>query len=228
MKLGVLVPTRGDRPELLEHARHMFNRQTAKPYRVLIADWTAPHKQSDIRRRLKLGCERLFDAGCTHVAIWEDDDWYAPNYIELVFFYLNEGCDLLGCRRTWYYGLHARAYLDLPHDGRASMHTTVLSRAVFDGFPWKGQEDKGLDIKLWRWAQGFNGVTKTLYTLDAPVVLSMKQHCQGMTITGSQQVGQGPGFWRFQDPNHDQLRKWLANDAKSLEFYKRLSERVRR
>jgi serine/threonine protein kinase len=67
MKIGVLIPTRGDRGDLLAHAKWLLGRQTIQPHELMIVDYPPISDDYDITPRYRYGCEKLFEnnpTGC--------------------------------------------------------------------------------------------------------------------------------------------------------------------
>ena len=86
MKIGVLIPTRGDRVKFLAQANKLLSKQTMKPHEVNIVNFKPSDGNKDITKRYRVGCNQLFnEKKCDLVIFWEDDDWYSNDYIETVF-----------------------------------------------------------------------------------------------------------------------------------------------
>ena len=61
MKLGVLIPTRGDRSKFLSQAKNLLSKQTLKPDEINIVDFKPSDEKKDITKRYRIGCEQLFN-----------------------------------------------------------------------------------------------------------------------------------------------------------------------
>ena len=59
IKFGVLIPTRGDRPNFLKNCLAQIERQTLKPSIINIVDFTPRSNEKDITLRYKVGYEYL-------------------------------------------------------------------------------------------------------------------------------------------------------------------------
>ena len=84
MKIGVVIPTRGDREKLLSHSKWLLSQQTVKPNEICVVDYLPINSDYDITPRYRKGCQELFNKKCDIVFFWEDDDWYSKNYIEFM------------------------------------------------------------------------------------------------------------------------------------------------
>ncbi len=134
MKLGVLIPTRGDRDKFLSHAKKLLSNQSIQPDEILIVDFNPTDDKVDITKRYRLGCESLFiNKKCDLVVFWEDDDWYAPNYLEKVFntWKINKP-DVIGFGKTIYYHLFTKKYLIVNHPDRASACCTAVTKEILN------------------------------------------------------------------------------------------------
>lgn len=154
VKVGVLIITRGDRPKFLMLARLMLSRQTRIPDYVHVMCEPPKSDAPDITYRYQKGFDYLYKCGATVVVCWEDDDYYAPNYLQNLL--LNWRADkqplLYGYHRTVYYHLTEKKYLQINHPGRASMCCTLLTKQGFDLMAghWPPPTEKYLDEHLWR------------------------------------------------------------------------------
>ena len=122
MKIGILIPTRGDRKELLLYALRQMDRQTRKPDMIELVDDAPLNGDKDITWRYRLGCERIFSKGADVVFLIEDDDWYSPDYIETMMNKWEESGKpgIFGIEETTYYHLGLRSFQHEVHKGRAS------------------------------------------------------------------------------------------------------------
>ena len=70
MKVGVLIPSRGDRTDFLKHAKWLLSQQTRQPDEILIVDYAPKTNDYDITPRYRYGCQELFKKGCDIVFFW--------------------------------------------------------------------------------------------------------------------------------------------------------------
>lgn len=178
LKIGVIIPDRGDRPQFLAHCLKMMERQSLAPVRVLIVTATSPQPLSktcaqmpsgeglnsrlpvsflevpgvqgkfDITKRYRLGYEAM-SAEVDLIAFIENDDWYAPDYLERMGEeWLAQGRpDIFGTGYTIYYHLKQRAWFHWPHTPRASAMNTLLRPGM--DMNWPMDEDPYTDLWLW-------------------------------------------------------------------------------
>ena len=128
MKIGVIVPTRGDRPQFIKQCHKLIARQTRKPDHIFIMDYAPKSGQKDITQRIRKGVEKATKAGCSVAILWEDDDWYHPTYIEWLIktWEQNKKPLVFGVGETYYYNLAAKGRLHMRHPGRTSTFCTLL------------------------------------------------------------------------------------------------------
>ena len=152
MKVGILIPTRGDRKAFLDHALKMIGEQTVMPSSICIVDDTPLSNDKDITWRYQKGYERLKNK-CDVVACWEDDDCYLPQYIEKnIDAYKKHGApDLFGCNYTFYFHIRVMKYAKLTHPGRASMMNTFIKSGLNIDF---GVDKVFTDVHIWKSMKG--------------------------------------------------------------------------
>lgn len=217
MKIGVLIPTRGDRAELLNFALKQMERQTRKPDVIELVNDTPLSSDKDITWRYRIGCERIFQKGVDVVLFIEDDDWYDATYIErLVAEWEKVGKPaIFGIGDTTYYHLGMRAWNHQQHPGRASAMSTLLTNAVLN-ITWPKDNYVWTDVDLWKKLPG------KICLFERNLALGIKH---GIGLTGGIGHNRQWGGYKNQDPELN----WLKNtvDAESFEFYKNLSERIK-
>ena len=76
MKIGLCIPTRGDRPQFLKVCKNLIQRQTVQPDEIYFVDFPGQAGVKDITLRYRKGLEELTKRGCDIALLWEDDDWY--------------------------------------------------------------------------------------------------------------------------------------------------------
>lgn len=162
LKIGVLIPTRGDRPQLLKFAMKQLERQTLQPDEILIVDYPPVGLQPDIRDRYAKGYAQLEKLGCDLVFFWEDDDWYATNYLErMMSQYISFGSPpIFGINSTIYYHLKKKTWMKMQHVSRASMMSTIMRTGLNPR--WEKYHEKFCDIDLWREFKGLSVPFETI------------------------------------------------------------------
>ncbi len=144
MTIGVLIPTR-DRPIFLNHACEMISRQTRQPDHLLIVDEPTEH-EIDLNYRYRIGLKKLFAEGCDCVVLWEDDDWYCPEYIEIMTNgWAKDWYTLYGLNKTIYYHLRSGKYSIINHPDRCSAMSMVVGKKILDIEPPR-DDDKDFDL----------------------------------------------------------------------------------
>lgn len=215
MKIGVCVPTRGDRPDFLEFCRRRILQQTRLPDEIVIVDFAPVPGVGDLTLRYKTGCAELIRRGVDLIVFMEDDDWYHQTYIEIVEREYNRAKQplIFGFMTTIYYHLFTQKRLFISHPGRASMFCTAISARAFQlsNFEWCDDSYPYLDMHLW---QRIKGVTVPMpYQLAIGI-----KHGIGMTGGG----GHDPNWQRYvSEPDRDFafLRNYVGAD---IEFYERI------
>jgi glycosyltransferase involved in cell wall biosynthesis len=167
MKIAVLIPDRNDRPEFLKNCLRMIEGQTMKPEIVeLVNDepltfnpdgYMLPSekpKRRDITWRYRIGYDRLRDKGVDCILLMENDDWYAPNYIEtMVNEWVKQGRPkMLGTDYTIYYHIGLFMYLTMNHKRRSSAMSTLIKPDL--KFDWCVDHEPFTDIHLWKTVGG--------------------------------------------------------------------------
>lgn len=202
--IGVLIPTRGDRPEFLSRAKMMIKRQTLQPDMVEVVDDQPKSEKPDITWRYRIGCERLFAKGCDFVIFWEDDDWYSSQYIETMFskWVENGRPKLFGIQDTSYYHIGTKKYLSINHPGRASMMATAVSREI-SGIHWGDDNNPYTDIYIWKQVQGVT------FAPDKKICLGIKH---GIGLCGG--AGHNANWQRYDkdDKNGAFLKATVGED----------------
>jgi len=217
MKVGVLIPTRGDRAELLEFALKQLKRQTRKPDIIQIVNDPPVSQDKDITWRYRIGCERIFTQDVDVAILIEDDDWYDATYIErLVEEFEKAGKpEIFGIEETTYYHLGVKAYSEEVHKGRASAMSTLLTRAVLD-MQWPNDNYVFTDIEFWKKLKGKTVLFERLLSLGIK---------HGIGLTGGIGHNAKWGGYNKKDPDMEWLKKTV--DEESFEFYKKLADRIK-
>ncbi len=222
-KVGVVVPTRNDRPEFLKACREMIKYQTTKPDGVYIIDCKPKTEYNDQRERVAEGVEKAKKDGMTHIIIMEDDDYYSPNYIKKVLSMWTDEHIVGG----YYYNIYhlkdrerVVCHMDMSHGNISQvcpLHSTSFTVAFWDNFIGSGLmgAEKSLDLEMWTWAKKTKAKIKLIF--DPDLVISIK-HGMGKTGGGNHAgIKKGCGV---PDPDMEYLSKLV--DPKIIKTYKRI------
>lgn len=226
--ISIITPT-GDRPQALRYLTDYIARQTfagavqwvvvddgKNPYRpearspANCSDWELTYRRRDepgvpggsLNRNLIIGL-RL--ARHDKIVIMEDDDWYAPMYLE-TYAELLDHHPLVGESRARYYHVAARKFYEPGNTRWASLAQTGFRRELVpqvddscrQGTPF-------IDLKIWERA-----IPGKHLIHNHGLCVSIK------AMPGRRGLGQGghtAGRLYKHDHNLRQLHKWIGADA---------------
>ena len=221
----------GDRPEAFELCKAWMNRQTVKPYQwIIVDDGVSPSvpplgvdylyreefrdRRTSLNKKVQFILEHDLVKGDA-LAFIEDDDWYAPTYLEGVAAKMG-GADVFGEGRAIYYNVRNRHWFDNQNEAHASLCQTAVSR---DFLPMI-RELLGLDIVTQLDAQVWPKSTHGLVTnpLDGPhncIGMKGMPGRIGMVYCFHEDVFGAP------DPDLTKLRELIGDDAELYaQFFK--------
>jgi len=207
VKVGVLIPDRNDRPQFLQHLFKMLDGQTMQGFRVELVNFKAISNAPDLTKRVRLGFQKLKTDGCDCVLIMENDDYYAPNYIEtMVNKWLEFGKpELLGTDYTYYYHIFKGKYRLLKHPNRASLMNTLISCKIDP--EWCEDSEVYLDLHLWKQHKG------VAFSPLHPIAIGIKH--------GIGKCGGNGHFTMHMQNDESEILHFISKD--SLGFYKGLT-----
>ncbi len=229
MKFGIIIPDRNDRPQFTANCLRMIEAQTIKPTIIehvkdfpidVNADGyvepVQPGNKADITLRYRIGYERLRGKGLDVIFLIENDDWYSPDYFEVMLdAWKKHGyTDIFGTNYTKYYHLKLLSHFDMNHQTRSSAMSTMLKPNL--DFAWCKDEDPFTDLHLWR---TLKGVT---FKPHKHICMGFKHGvglCGGKFHTSK--------LYRYdQSGQKDSDMSFLKStlDEKSFEFYKQMHE----
>lgn len=136
------------------------------------------------------------------VAIIEDDDWYAPDWLTTVEREL-DCAELVGERRSRYYNLSVRRGRELPNSSHASLCSTALRGGAIDALRWACRSGETFIDKL-LWQQH-----RSKHLFDGHRVVGIK----GLPGRPGIGIGHRPEFRGHEDPNGALLRQWIGKDV---------------
>jgi hypothetical protein len=149
LKIGVLIPDRGDRPDFLFHCWYMLKKQTRLPDVIELVNDAPLSEAVDITYRYRVGYERLQNAGVDIILFIENDDWYSPQYIETMVrqWILHGKPDLFGTIYTIYFNVRVWKYCTMWHQDRASAMNTLIKPGL--KINWPVDSEPYTDAHLW-------------------------------------------------------------------------------
>lgn len=223
MNVSVLMPTRGDRPRLLQNAMRLLEQQTLRPTHIeIVNDPPLNPKIKDVSMRYRLGCERILEKNPATelILFFEDDDWYSNTYLESMYNkWVAEGKpQTIGLCETIYYHLGLRSWCRQNHPNRASAMSTGLTPDAARRMKWPADGYVFTDLEIWKNLPG--------HTFAPPEIISigMKGHNEGLLFGG---IGhrRDTVLYRTMDRDFNWLRTHV--DPASYEFYMRMSTTIR-
>jgi len=213
-KIGIIVPDRGDRPKLLENCWRQIWAQTIKPTKVILVNDPAISADADITWRYRKGYDALRGEEIDIIFFMENDDWYAPNYLETMLAeWEKQGRpDMMGTIYTIYYHIRLFAYFTMHHHTRSSAMSTMIKPNL--EIAWCSDNNPFTDLWLWQHLQ----VKKHLFKPDNHICMGMKHGdglCGGNSHTDQlHRYTDGKGT---PDPDKSFLKSVL--DPEGFEFF---------
>lgn len=209
MKVGVLIPTRGDRPLFMANCKRQLAKQTLQPAKVVIVDYVPFTKECDITQRYRKGYDQLRKQELDVIALMEDDDYYAPDYLQLITDeWVKAGRpDLFGTTYTIYYNIKLSAWLTFHHHTRSSAMSTLIAPDL--NFKWCVDHEPYFDIHIWHEIKN-----RKLFRPEKHICLGIK-HGEG--LCGGQFHTNRYDRYEEKDPEKKFLQEHM--DPESFAFY---------
>lgn len=155
MKIAVLIPDRGDRPKFMANCLRMMDRQTLKPYTIIVEGIPPVNSMCDITKRYRNGYDKIshlskYVENIDLIALIENDDFYSPTYLEYMAkaWEQHGRPNIFGTNYTIYYHLKLRKYFVFEHFDRASAMNTFIKPGL--EIKWPLDHDPYTDLHLWR------------------------------------------------------------------------------
>lgn len=135
--------------------------------------------------------------------IWEDDDWYAPDWLETVTAELARS-ELVGECRARYYNVALRRGRQLGNASHASLCATAMrGRAIHTFRKACERRPKFIDLDLWK-------SHRSRHLFGGNRVVGIK----GLPGRGGIGMGHRDDFRGEYDPDGALLRQWIGEDAR--------------
>ncbi len=215
MKIGVIIPDRGDRKDFTDNCLRMLSNQTMK-YDILFHAKHAPlNKDFDITQRYRIGYEAL-RGRCDVIFLIENDDFYSKNYIETMYnnWVLSGKPDIFGTNHTIYYNIRERAWFIMRHNSRSMAMSTMVKANL--NFKWCADNQPYTDIHLWNEIKN-----KVIFEPKETICIGIKH---GVGLCGG--YAHTDKLHRF--VNKDFEFEFLKSkmDKESFNFYKNINEKI--
>ena len=211
MKIGIILPTRGDRPRFIKNCLRQIETQTLQPTAVALMDYEPESIKKDITQRYRRGYDRLRGWDLDIIALWEDDDYYAPNYLETITTSWDKAGrpNLFGTCYTWYYNLRMKAWHIMEHHNASHAMSTLIKPDL--DFPWCQDNEAFTDVHLWHLHTHLQG---KVFKPEKIICMGMKH---GVGLTGGNSHRENDMRYKDKDANGDWLRLHLTKE--SFDFY---------
>jgi len=217
--IGILTPTRGDRPLFVDQYNEIIKSQTLQPDEIIMVDYPPVSDKKDLGARYRIGIQEASKRGCNVLFLWEDDDWYHPNYLEWMYnkWLEHDQPDVLGVNETYYYHIIERGLRHLKHDGRSSAFCTLLKLPY--KYSFAQDEDIFFDLHLYKKHAQKYLKTKTISFDEEVYAIGIKH---GYGVSGG--AGHNPRFkWEF---SKSHAQNWLNKHCMDSEVYKDIALKI--
>lgn len=140
------------------------------------------------------------------VVVIEDDDWYAPDWLETCARHL-QTCELFGESRAIYYNVRTRVYRQLKNTRHASLCATAMRGRALQLFRKRCEENHHfIDAELWK-----RTPSEIKRLIDSRMVVGMKG------LPGRGNLGIGERLSGQPDPEMARLEAVIGRD---VDFYR--------
>lgn len=212
IKIGVIIPDRGDRSQFLRNCFRLMQNQTLKHVEVLCVASKPSSNECDITKRYRQGYDFYRGKGFDVIAFVENDDWYSPDYLEtMVREWIKAGKpDLFGTRYTIYYNLRVFGYFPMHHESRSSAMSTLIKPDL--NFEWCPDNEPYTDVWL------YSKLNYKLFTPEKHICLGIKH---GIGKTGGKSHTDRLDRYKTNTGKLDTDKSFLKSivDKESFEFY---------
>ncbi len=216
IRLGVIIPDRSDRPRFLENCLSQLKRQTLQPDLVELVNFPPSDDKIDITKRYRIGYDALRGKDLDLIGFLENDECYAPNYLEYMVKAWKEANkpDLFGTNYTIYWHLKIQHYFYMFHEQRSSMMNTFIKPNLH--FDWCPDDVAFTDMHLW---DNCKSLSRVLINPQPPISIGIKHGiglCGGFFHTNQMDV-----YHKAERGVKDEGLKVLRSvcDDESFEFF---------
>lgn len=142
----------------------------------------------------------------------EDDDFYSPEYIQVMSDALNEH-SLVGLAPALYYHVTARKWRNMKNQDHASLASTGFSRDVLPVFEQATKVPNMVYLDLWLWAHWRDTLQKPARLLANPEKKPLQVGLKGLPWgVGGIGLGHDPQVGQRDTANYTKLKAWLGQD----------------
>ena len=215
MLVAVVIPNRGDRPQFMENCLRMMEYQTRKADFVIEVSYPAKFGNiPDISARYKKGIATAIGFSADVILLIENDDYYAPNYIETMLreWQAHGKPDLFGIGESCYYHLGLKKCFFMEHTARACAMNTLIKANAEIVYPI--DSDPYFDLYLWLHIANRHLIKTTIKTPDK-ISLGIKH---GVWLTGGEHHTTRMERYNFDDSDYKFLRS-IINENDIFNFY---------
>jgi hypothetical protein len=230
-----IITLTGDRPLALSLCDKWVSQQTRKPdQRIVVDDGKIPMvptpiidyirrepKPHDPAHTLNINMlEALKHVKCDNVVIFEDDDYYAPTYLEEMERQLVNG-DVVGIGHAKYYHLPSGGYSQQDNMGHASLAQTAFKASMIPFVESCAKQNDGhyLDVRLWLGSGGSitgGEIPPSGHRVgkNGWIFKDNNQYVGIKGLPGRPGIGTGheKNTYGNKDTNHIMLKKWIPKD----------------
>ena len=225
LKIAVLIPDRGDRPEFLENCLRMIKAQTVQPDLIHVINYAPRSEKCDITERYRTAYHALDGMNYDCILFMENDDFYSKKYIEtMISKWIENGKpELFGTNYTYYYHIGLKRYMKLTHFRRASMMNTLIKPDL--NIKWPVDDYPYTDAAIWQVDkfQIENKCIRRMISVDPGEIISIGiKHNVGMA--GGHYHNNRLERYDVNDSDFNFLESVMDNE--SFTFYKSQHEKI--
>ncbi len=225
--ITVVTPT-GDRPEAFSLSRKWMFNQTVKPKLwIIVDDGKTPMSiddpqpyeyyirrnptDSDPKHTLVVNIQYAFSHLIgDKILFWEDDEYYAPSYIETMTNKLDVVPFIgIGCAK--YYHLPTGGYEQHKNINHASLAQTafhISQKSLVDKCISKGMQQRWLDDNIWRTVKKLN----IPHEIFVDYMDSLYCGIKGLPGRFGIGIGHNPKAYKKIDAKRTKIKEWVPND----------------
>lgn len=232
----------GDRHTAMELSTRWMKKQTVQPNQwIIIDDGKSPTprpdlsyamcirrepKPTDPRHTMILNLkEALKYVTGEKIIIWEDDEYYAPEYVRTMSEKLGR-YEVVGIARNRYYNVAYRTYFAHANMGHASLAQTAFRKTFLPDLYKVIEGDSFLDIRIWnvvfpgQSCKAIPNITENISKDGRGYLWDDKDNLYvGMkSMPGRKGIGSGHKSMGPKDLRLDALKRWIPDEQDSAVY----------